>query len=285
MSAHWLYTIPLWLLALLLVAGTNALALGGVVLARRRGWRVREGDNESAGFLHAFLGVVYAVALGLIVAGVQDDYSDVNEATVREASAVGDLYRVLDGIGEPARSDLRAGVRQYVSQVIRVEWPAVRRGEPAERVAATIDGVGRHLVRFRPATQHDHELYPQLLASMQSVLDARRNRLIHGVEGIGGVTWLVIVLGGLITLGFACAFRMESRRAQVILTGLMGTSFALMVFLIIAMDHPLWGDLSIKPDAFEALETSFARQAAEEARTGAPAAAPEAAADTTVVGP
>jgi hypothetical protein len=74
---------------------------------------------------------------------------------------------------------------------------------------------------------------------------------------------------------------MASRRAQYVLTGLMGTSFALMIFLIISMDHPLWGDLSIEPDAFQALETSFARQRAEEGRV--PLLVPPTAEDSAAV--
>ncbi|MDB4950777.1 MAG: hypothetical protein JWM27_3426 [Gemmatimonadetes bacterium] len=272
MTAHWLYTIPLWLLAILLVGGSAAVAMGGVLLARRLGWTVSADDNAGAGFLHAFLGVVYAVALGLIVVTVQADYGDVDEAVVREASSVGDLYRVADGLAEPMRSQLRGEIRDYVDLVVRDEWPAVARGGSSERTAQAMDGIARHVIRFHPPAGHDVDLYPQLLTTVQTVLDARRERLIQGVDGISAVTWMVIVLGGLITLGFACTFHMDSRRAQLALTGLMGTSFALMIFLIIAMDHPLWGDLSIGPDAFRSLQTSFTRMAGEDARhaRGAP---------------
>jgi hypothetical protein len=265
MSAHWLYTVPLWLLALLLVGGTVGIAMGGVLLTRRMGWTVGFDDNTTAGFLHAFLGVVYAVALGLIVVTVQGDYGDVDEATVREANNVGDMYRLMDGLSEPARTQLKSEVRQYVGLVIREEWPAVAAGGQSERTSRAIDEIAHHVILFQPATPHDHDLYPQLLATLGQVLDDRRERLIQGVDGIGGVTWGVIILGGLITLGFACTFNMRSGRAQLVLTALMGTSFALMVFLIIAMDHPLWGDLSVEPDAFQSIETSIARQEQEEA--------------------
>jgi Protein of unknown function (DUF4239) len=265
MSAHWLYTIPLWLLAVLLVGGWAGVAMGGVLLMRRLGWTVTFDDNTAAGFLHAFLGVVYAVALGLIVVTVQGDYGDVDEAAVREASSVGDMYRLIDGLSEPTRSVLLKDVQRYVHSVVNTEWPAVAAGHDSPETVRDIDDIVHHVVLFQPVTAHDHDLYPHIVNTMQKVLDGRRERLIDGVSGIGGVTWAVIILGGLITLGFACTFHMASRRAQLVLTGLMGTSFALMIFLIIAMDHPLWGDLSVDPDAFQALETSFARMQAEDA--------------------
>ncbi|HET6763740.1 MAG TPA: hypothetical protein VFH27_08705 [Longimicrobiaceae bacterium] len=276
MSAHWIYTVPLWLLAILLVVGVNGLALGGVLLARRRRWTVSPDDNTAAGYLHALMGVVYAVALGLIVVMVQGDYGDVDEAAVREASAVGDLYRLMDGLSEPARSQLRLEVRQYVDSVVTSEWPAVAAGGRSAVTARQIDELARHIIRFVPAAPHDNDIYPVVLETLQSVLDNRRERILQGVEGIGGVTWMVIILGGLITLGFACTFHMRSARAQVVLTGLMGTSFALMIFLIIAMDHPLWGDLSIAPDAMQQVRTAIRLQELEAAAPGGAVIVPHA---------
>jgi len=269
MSAHWIYTVPLWLLAIVLIVGVNMLAMGGVLVARRRRWTVSPDDNTAAGYLHALMGVVYAVALGLIVVMVQGDYGDVEEASVREASYVGDLYRLMDGLSEPARSQLQMEVREYVDSVVASEWPAVARGGYSEVTLRQMDELARHIIRFAPTTPHDGDLYPALLETLQNVLDNRRERMIQGVDGIGGVTWLVIVLGGLITLGFACTFHMQSVRAQVVLTGLMGTSFALMIFLIIAMDHPLWGDLSIGPDAMQHIQTAIRLQEREGAAAGA----------------
>jgi hypothetical protein len=36
-----------------------------------------------------------------------------------------------------------------------------------------------------------------------------------------------------------------------------------MLFLIVAMDHPLWGRLSVQPDAFRSLLSNYARMTGE----------------------
>jgi hypothetical protein len=71
----------------------------------------------------------------------------------------------------------------------------------------------------------------------------------------------------MITVGFAAFFRMGSVRAHLLLTGLAAAMFGLMLFLLLAMDHPLWGRVSIDPGPFRELEAGFRRQQAE---TGAP---------------
>lgn len=257
--AQLVYSLPLWLLAVLLIALCVGFGVGGVLLFGRLGWRVEPDDNTGAGLLHAFIGVVYAVALGLIVVQVQGEYGEVDEAVVAEASAVGDLYRTLDGWSEPQRTQLRAEVRQYLHLVVSEEWPVVSGGGSSDTTWRQMDRVAGEIVRLRPADDREGALYGELLGDVDAVLDARRTRLFHGVEGIGAVMWTVIVLGGMVTLGFACAFHFASRRTQLVTTAVMGAMFGLMFFLIVAMDHPLWGDLSVQPDALVELQGHFRR--------------------------
>ncbi|HEX8242971.1 MAG TPA: hypothetical protein VF541_05740, partial [Longimicrobium sp.] len=93
---------------------------------------------------------------------------------------------------------------------------------------------------------------------------ARRDRLFLGGRGVGAVTWTIIILGGMITVGFAAFFNMRNGRAQVLLTGMMAAMFGLMLFLIAAMDHPLWGRLSVDPGPFRQIAVNFARQQADQ---------------------
>jgi hypothetical protein len=98
---------------------------------------------------------------------------------------------------------------------------------------------------------------------MEELLDARRERLYLGEQGVSAVTWSIIILGGMITIGFAAFFRMGSARAHLLLTSLAAAMFGLMLFLLLAMDHPLWGRVSIDPGPFLELEASFLRQQTE----------------------
>ena len=49
------------------------------------------------------------------------------------------------------------------------------------------------------------------------------------------------------------------------LTSLAASMFGLMIFLILAMDHPLWGKVSVDPGPFRDLEANFVRMHAEQA--------------------
>jgi hypothetical protein len=49
-----------------------------------------------------------------------------------------------------------------------------------------------------------------------------------------------------------------NRALQGFLVTALGCLVGLIVFLIVAMDHPLWGELSVSSDAFELLLKEWA---------------------------
>lgn len=265
---HWLYDLPLVVLCLGFVLGCAALGVGGVLLARRSGWTVSPEDNGTAAALHAFVGVVYAVALGLMVVSVQEDYDDVEHAVVTEANAAGDLFRSMEALEPASRAHFREMLARYVGLVITHEWPASQHNERSDTTWHAMDDLVRGLDGYQPATPAEERVLPELQAAADELLDARRLRLFLGQQGIGSVTWLVIGIGGIVTLGFACFFYMERPRTQLLLTGLMGGMLGLMLFLVVAMDHPLWGKFSVRPDAFLELRTNFEHLWREEGGQG-----------------
>ena len=154
--------------------------------------------------------MLYAVALGLMVVSTQDASDDVEHAVSSEANATGDLFRVMSGLEPASRDHLQRELAGYVLLVVNDEWPATQRAEPSPRTWTAMDRLSREIYTFQPSTPREERVYPQLTHEMEEVLDARRDRLFLGQQGVGSVTWAIIVLGGLITVGFAAFFRMEN---------------------------------------------------------------------------
>jgi hypothetical protein len=261
---HWLYDLPLWALAALLLSLSVLYAVAAVIGVRRLRWRLDADDNASAAALHAFIGVLYAVALGLMVAAAQGDNADVEQAVSAEANAAGNLFRVTDGLDSVRAQPLRRDVARYVELVIRHEWPATQHARTSLPTWRAMDRLAREVYTFVPATPQEERVYPKLVEDVEDLLNARRVRLDLGQHGVGAVTWVVIVVGGLITIGFPAFFRMASLRAHLLLACLAAAMFGLMIFLLLAMDHPLWGRVSVQPDPFVELQQSFIRQHQEE---------------------
>jgi len=264
-SMFWIYELPLWLLALLCIGVTVVLDVAGVLIARRREWVLEPAETSAAFAIHAFIGVVYAVSLGLIVVGVQSGYDEVSAAVMREASASSDLFRIMQGVEEPERSQMQTLLESYVDRVMHVEWPAIQHGGSSELAAQTVDSIVRSIFVYEPRSAHAQALYPQLLSDSDDLLDARRTRLYLGSSGVGPVIWFVVAIGAVITLGFTWFFHIPSRRAHVTTSGIAAALVGLMMFLILGLDHPAWGNLSVDPGAFVTVKANIVRWRAETA--------------------
>jgi RsiW-degrading membrane proteinase PrsW (M82 family) len=80
MNLYWLYDIPTWLFALLVIGLCVAIALVGQRLMQRFVKRVagKEGKyNELVGTTLATVGVFFGITLGLISVGTWQNYADV----------------------------------------------------------------------------------------------------------------------------------------------------------------------------------------------------------------
>lgn len=274
-----LLLLPLWILGAVILAVSLGAALGGVWLVRRRGWMLQEVDSGAATLAHAFIGVLYAVALGLMVVAVQGGYEEVESVVMREADLVGDLYRDLEGFADEDRVRLQGLTRRYLDAVITDEWPTVARGERSVHTWALADSLAYGVITYRPQGPGSEVVFGEVLAGVNQLLDARRERLFLGTSGVGAVTWVVVLIGAIITIGVGWFYHTPSARAHYALTGAMAAMFGLMIFLIVAMDHPLMGRFGVQPHALEMVGENLTRW--DGARPAAPGEASSPSTDGT----
>ena len=263
------YGIHLYQLFLLILIPSLLVGVVGVWLVRRYGLMLHAEDNDTAGLAHAFVGVLYAVALGLMVVGVQSGYSEVETVVMKEANQAGDIYMNAEGLaGESRREHIQSLTAKYIEAVIDHEWPQVSQGKPA--LASTgelISGLSSCIISYRlDSSSHynsdvdadrDLVVYAELLSGINNLLDLRRERLHLGSDGVGRVTWAVVILGALVTIGMGCFYNTRGAHAHYGLVACMSLMFGLMIFLIVAMDHPLWGEFSVPSTPFEGVRDSL----------------------------
>ncbi len=234
------------------------LALAGVWLVRHKNWMLAPADNSTAAFAHAFVGVLYAVALGLMTVGVQGAYTEVEMVVMKEAYSAGDLYVDSEGLPEPSRSDIQNLTKKYIDSVLQKEWPALASGSLGdEETKSIVDELSHKVITYVPKTSHDVVIYAEVLSKMNDLLDQRRERLHLGSAGIEVVTWIVVLFGAVITVGIAWFYNTQSARAHYCLVASMSIMFGLMIFLIVAMDHPIRGKFGVSNVPFKQVQNDL----------------------------
>jgi high-affinity Fe2+/Pb2+ permease len=82
-------------------------------------------------------------------------------------------------------------------------------------------------------------------------------RLVAAEEGIPGVLWAVLVFGAVVAVGFTYLFGMRNSWAHRLMVMSLTAVIALVLFAIVAMEHPFSGGASIQPEAFELILERF----------------------------
>ena len=259
MLNHFIYSNPTWLWGGVVVLAFVAAACAGLVVFHRLvHLEIRKAHNELAGFTVAIVAVTYAVLLAFIAIATWESYTRAGEVVDREAAFVGNIYRDTVALPADVGREMRTDLQQYVHMVIEQEWPEQQKGEPPAAGWEPLYRLHAAIVTLHPQTMGEQVVEAELLKVLNDLYGARANRL-SAIEGhIPDAVWWLILLGGMITTGYMYLFGFHDFRMHLVMTAAVSASLALVVVLIMALDWPFRGAVSISPDAFVKVQQSWA---------------------------
>lgn len=212
-------------------------------------------NNQVAGFKFSMLGAIYAVLLAFIMLEAYRNYNMVSERVQNEAAAVSDIFRAVNGLQDSAKTAFRSHLDSYAREVTYKEWDMMKSGTDSKVAWKLFDSLWNEILKYEPHNPKEATFYNKVIDNMEQLGDLRRLRILSMGSMIPGFMWLVVFLGGMITLGFTYFFAGEKVNIQMWMTGIV--SFCLMLFLtlIILMDNPFSSSIAIDADAYhEAIE-------------------------------
>src|SRR5918998_2746004 len=235
-----------------------ALAVGGLALVQYLvPWQVRQRHNDVAGFIYAVLGVVYAVLLGFVTIAVWEDFEMARGTAESEANELAELFWLAHEFPEPEGERLEELARSYAEVVIDEEWPLMEQGRSSPRAWALTEEMRSSIYDFDPDTGTERVLYDRGLMLVHDLVDQRRLRLLEAEAGIPRVLWVVLVVGGIIVVGFGYLFGLENTRSHRLIIAALAAMIAPVTSTIYALDHPFAGLTQIQPHALELVLERF----------------------------
>lgn len=254
MTLYWLYDLPSWLFALLIISLFVTFGLVGLRLTRswvRRLHGVDHSHNDIVGYFLAALTVFYGITLGLVAVGTWSTFSSVNDKVDAEAQIIASLYRDTGSFAEPVRSQLHGDLAGYLRSVIDVSWPLQRRGIVPSQSVAFLDRFQQHLLAVEPQGTNGSVLQAEVLKQLNQLIEVRRARLNAVTVGLPAPIWALVILGGLLCITTTWFFDTRSYAMHLWMTAQTCGLLGLLVFMVAILDNPFRGKVSVSSAPLE----------------------------------
>ncbi|MER7849230.1 DUF4239 domain-containing protein [Kitasatospora sp. NPDC096077] len=243
-------TVPL---TALVVGGFVLAALAGSVLAVRRLPRLADGGyNEMVGVLLGVFGAIYGIILAFVVVNLWTELHDAGHVVAGEASAVSQIARDAQAFPPVTRQAVETAVHDYVHAVVEDQWPLMRAGKGDSAVTTrAVDGMYRALTDYEPRTTSEQAFYTKALDSLNEVAALRRTRIADSHGSLPALLQVLVFGGAAVITMLTFLYGVRARPARLLFVGTVATLIGFSLLLVIVLDHPFSGDLSVSPQPFK----------------------------------
>lgn len=227
-------------------------AVAGALVARRFvSAATLEAHLPAAGAIYATLGVLYAVILGQIVVAAWDRYAAAESAVSNEVGALFSLVRLADALPPGEGEPLQQAAFAYGDAVIDIEWQAMAHGEaPSPAAAEALAAMYRAYGAVAVGPHGANPVVAASLTELDALDDARGDRLLASISGIPPLMWLVLIVGGVVTVAFTYMFSVSNRTAHLLMVVAVAGTLALLLALVEGLNQPFREPMAIAPEGF-----------------------------------
>lgn len=249
-----LLKLPVWLSFLIVILLAAGVAVLGLKIVRRKfSEDILKQHHEVAGFIFNAFGLIYAVLLAFVVFATWSDYDESKLNVEKEANELADLYLDAASFPDTLRNNVRQALLKYAQIVYNTEWNYMEKGERDPQALIALHELWLIYSTVDYSKISNPAAYQESLKHLNDFAECRRLRLWNAVNTIPEVIWVVLIIGGLISLFYTYFFATRNVRAQYVMTSALTITNALILFLIYILDHPFVGTNAIGKEPFEML--------------------------------
>jgi hypothetical protein len=255
MLNDWFYSHPTWEVMIAVCSVVVAIALLGLIPFHRLvDWQSREHDTAMVGLSYALAGGIYAVVLAFVAVGTYESMDKSTAIASDEANGLSSLMFLSPGLPADLASHVRTDIDAYIDIVTKKEWPKQQAYQMDEANFtegwAQLRRLSLEVANYEPATPGGATVKLEMEHSINDLFSARRARLLAANAHLPDAVWQMLIVGLLLIAFYVYLFGPHNFKIHMAVTTLTMTSIAIVFSLIIALDYPFRGDLSVDDDAY-----------------------------------
>ncbi|MEV0443726.1 hypothetical protein AB0I84_26235 [Streptomyces spectabilis] len=245
--------LPTPALALIMVGGIVFLALAGSLLTYRWHPGLAEGEhNDMVGAGLGMFAAIYGIILAFVVVTLWTEVDEAEAVVANESTYLAQMVRDSQAFPAPQRARMEDAVSAYAHALVEVQWPLMREGRP--EYGATEGAIGdmfAALNSFEPRTEREKAFYRETISDINKIVAERRARITKAQQSLP-VLFKVLAYGGaLVIIPLTFLYGNKSRRVRLLFVGSVAALVGFSLLLVLVLDHPFAGDISVTPDAFK----------------------------------
>ncbi|MER5883507.1 hypothetical protein ABT160_06730 [Streptomyces sp. NPDC001941] len=225
-----------WLVLGSAMAAACAVVLALTLVHHRRAARADADPTETPDvieYMVMMVGVVYAIVLGLAIAGVWEARGAAQDGVRQEAQALHEIEQRVQVYPPARQAELRTRIDAYAAHVVRVEWPGVD-----ERGDQLLGELRTDLVAHAPTGEAEAQMYQPLVDRVAALDEARGARAEGAEDTLPGVVWFGLIVGAVVTVGLIFTLQIRRSGRELLLAGVFSALIAFLLFLVWNFDAP-----------------------------------------------
>jgi hypothetical protein len=217
-----------------------------------------EASNELVGFTYAVFGLIYGVLLAYTIVVAWERFDETEKNAAREATILSELWRDAEVFSLDTRVGVHLDLMRYAESVADEEWPTMgEKGAADPRTIAAYEKLWSQSYQITPDNKTQEAFLQQFLERMNELSGARRLRIMYSRNEVHAILWIVLVMGSIMTVGYTLLFTSKHAWVHTVITGCIMLMSLLGLLVILSLQYPFTGDVSVKPEAFHDLLFSF----------------------------
>lgn len=254
---YYLLQLPSFVLFILIISiGAIGAGLGTFLFRKYANLKILRSHNEVTGFLFLTLASFYAFLLSFIVFMVWGQLNETRSNVSKEGSSAMGLYRDIKFYPDTIESkQLMIVYLDFIYNVIDEEFPNMEQMKPSRKTPESFDRVFYKIEHLNPKNPFQIQLVAEMFNHLNQLATYRGLRESSLEKEIPSPLWWPMLLGAFITLFCAMLLDIENARLHITLNAMLGVFIGMLFFIILLLDHPYSGSLSIKPQSYKQIFT------------------------------
>ncbi len=207
-------------------------------------------DNEVIVLVLGVFGALYGALLAFVIVIAWQDLQATKGHVAAEAASVAAVVRDANFFPKQVQDGISAAVNEYLHSTVDVDWKEMRvRHTPAVSSAA-VNKLYAVMDGYVPQGKKESAAFKQMLADLGNLTGNRMARVGDSRREVPTLLQFLIFGGAICILLLASAYRAENFFDSALLLTLLSLLLAGSSVLVLGLNHPFSGAISVSPEPF-----------------------------------